>query len=156
MIKNFKNLFSKKKKEAPLPDPPGRTFKKIITGKCFGCEDTDADKERMDKAKQKKIEQIQELGLKPMFIRYSYEATKEETLAKKISSAHVAFQKEVLAEKWNMVHVTELSFTVFHTDFEEFEKMAGVSLSKDFRDVTPKDDTPEYQGVERRKKGREG
>ncbi len=155
MIRNFKNLFSKKKKKEFVPDPPGRTFKKILTGRCFGCEDVDADEEKINKAKQRKIDQIQELGLKPMFIRYAYEATKEETHDKKISSAHVAFQKEVLAKKWNMIHITELSFTIFRTDFEEFEKMSGISLSKDFRDVTPTGDTPDYQGQERRKERRE-
>lgn len=154
MIKNFKNLFSKKKKEEYTPDPPGRTFKKILTGRCFGCEDVNAEEKRIAKAKQKKIKQIQELGLKPMFIKYSYEKTKNEENDKKVSSAHVAFQKEVLAKKWNMIHVTEISFTVFQADFEEFEKMSGVSLSKDFRDVTPTGDTAEYQGIERRKKGR--
>jgi hypothetical protein len=156
MIRNFKNLFSKKKKkEEFVPDPPGRTFKKILTGRCFGCEDISAEEENNAKAKQKKIDQIQELGLKPMFIKYSYEDTKEETNDKKISSAHVAFQKEVLAEKWNMIHVTEISFTVFCTDFEEFEEMSGLCLDKDFRDLTPSNDTPEYRGVERREKVRE-
>ena len=155
MIELFKNVFAKKKEKEYVPDPPGRTFKRILTGRCFGCENINANEDNIAKAKRGKIDQIQELGLKPMFIKYSYEDTKEETNDKKISSAHVAFQKEVLAEKWNMIHVTEISFIVFRTDFEEFEKMSGLSLSKDFRDVTPADDTPAYQGVERRKKGRE-
>jgi hypothetical protein len=87
------------------------------------------------------------MQLIPMFIRYSYKN-------KEISSVHVVFQKEVLAKKWNMVHVTEISFVVNYNDFEEFEKMAGVSLKSDFRDLTPNENNTPYSGVERRKKRR--
>lgn len=155
MIGIFKNLFGKNKEKEYVSDPPGRTFKKILTGRYFGCEDRTADEARIAEAKQSKIDQIKELELIPMFIRYSYEDTKEETHDKKIASVHVTFQKEVLAQKWNMVHVTEISFTVDRSDIDEFEKMSGVSLSKDFRDLTTNDDTPVYQGAERRKKNRE-
>ena len=53
-----------------------------------------------------------------------------------------------------MVHITEISFTVDSSEFDEFQKMSGVSLNKDFRDLTPKSDNPVYQGEERRKEGR--
>jgi len=93
-----------------------------------------------------------------MFIRYSYKNkieahTGDNSL--EISSVHVVFQKEVLAEKWNMTHVTEISFIVNYADFEEFEKMSGVSLKNDFRDLTSyKNNTP-YEGKERRKEKRQ-
>jgi len=66
-------------------------------------------------------------------------------------SAHVAFQKEVLAEKWNMVHVTEISFTVYRADFDKFEKMSGVSLTDDFRDLS----STTFNGKDRRKDKRD-
>jgi len=72
-----------------------------------------------------------------------------------ISSAHVVFQKEVLAEKWNMIHVTEISFVVQYCDFEEFEKMSGVKLNEDFRDLTSETKNTSYKGKERRKEKRE-
>ena len=97
-----------------------------------------------------------------MFIRYSYKnenTYKRETDTKnnnlEISSVHVVFQKEVLAEKWNMIHITELSFVVNYVDFEEFEKMSGVSLNNDFRDLTSEDKSTPYKGKERRKEKRE-
>jgi len=90
------------------------------------------------------------MQLIPMFIRYSY----NKNSSKEILSVHVVFQKEVLAEKWNMVHVTEVSFIVNYVDFEEFEKMAGVSLKSDFRDLTPTENTAQYSGEERRKEKR--
>ncbi len=154
MIGLIKNLFVKKKEKEYVPDPPGRTFKRILTGRCFGCEDINANEDNIAKAKQKKIDQIQELELLPMFLKYSYKDSKEEENDQKISSAHIAFQKEVLDEKWNMVHITEISFTVDSSEFDEFQKMSGVSLNKDFRDLTPKSDNPVYQGEERRKEGR--
>lgn len=92
-----------------------------------------------------------------MFIRYSYKnkiETRTEDNNSEISSAHVVFQKEVLAEKWNMIHVTELSFVINYIDFEEFEKMSGVSLNNDFRDLTFEDKSTPYKGKERRKEKR--
>jgi len=115
------------------------------------------DENRIAEAKQRKIDQIVELELIPMFIRYSYK-NKIETHTKdnnfEIYSVHVVFQKEVLAEKWNMIHVTEISFIVNYDDFEEFEKMSGVSLSNDFRDLTSEDKSTPYKGKERRKEKR--
>lgn len=155
LIKIVKNIFSKKNKKEYTPDPPGRTFKRILTGRYFGCEDITADASKIAQAKQEKIDQIRELELIPMFIRFTYETTQVEAHDKKVLSAHVAFQKEVLAKKWNMIHVTEISFTIKHDDFDEFEQMSGVSLTKDFRDLTSNSDTPAYQGEERRKNRRE-
>ena len=162
MIKIFKSLFGKK--EEYVPDPPGRTFKRIETGKCFGCEDVNADESRIAQSKQRKIDQIAELELIPMFIRYSYEDTNKNNSSSQaeehhpdpiVSSVHVVFQKEVFAEKWNMTHVTEISFTVNRSDFDEFEKMSGVSLSGDFRDLSSEENNGEFKGKERRKGRRE-
>ena len=132
-------LEGKKKAEETIPDPPGRTFNRVLTGRYFGCEDKNADEATIAEMKQEKIDQINELELLPKFIRYSYDDTKKRTSQKEEDhpiSAHVAFQKEVFAENWNMIHVTEISFTIYYDDFEEFEKMAGVSLADDFRDLT--------------------
>ena len=63
-------------------------------------------------------------------------------------------KKEVLAKKWNMVHVTEISFIVHYLDFEEFEKMSGVNLNDDFRDLTSETKNTSYKGKERRKEKR--
>ena len=154
----MKSIFGKKKVKEYVPDPPGRTFKRVDTGRYFGCEKLVTDEIRIAEAKQRKIDQIVELELIPMFIRYSYK-NKIETHAEdnnlEISFAHVVFQKEVLAEKWNMIHVTELSFVVNYVDFEEFEKMSGVSLNNDFRDLTFEDKSTPYKGKERRKEKRE-
>ena len=139
MIKKIKNLFGTQKEEV-VSDPPGRTFKKVLTGEYFDGAKKDADAVATARAKQDKIDQIETLELLPKFLRYTYE--KEELL-----SAHVAFQKEVFARKWNMIHVTEISFTVKASDIEEFEKMAGVSLKNDFKDLTE----VHYEGKERRK-----
>ena len=68
---------------------------------------------------------------------------------------YVIFQKEVFAEKWNMIHVTEISFTINRSDFEEFEKMSGVSLSEDFRDLSSEGNGATFKGKERRKEKRE-
>jgi len=155
LIKLIKNLFTKTKKKEYTPDPPGRTFKRMITGRYFGCEDVTADDAKIAQAKQYKIDQIREHELLPMYVRYTYKTTKEQAQDKKIISAHVAFQKEVLAKKWNMVHVTEISFTVNHDDFDEFEQMSGVLITKDFRDLTPNSDTPSYKDKERRKNKRD-
>jgi hypothetical protein len=152
MIKMLKNLFSKKQEEAYVPDPPGRTFNKVLTGRFFGCEDKNADAETIAKAKKDTIDQIQELELVPMFVRFTYDdTTKNESEEEKHpTAAHVAFQKEVFAENWNMIHITEISFIVNSSDFDEFEKMAGVSLTKDFRDLT----NTMFTGKDRRKEER--
>ncbi len=137
MIKKIKSLFGTQKEEV-VSDPPGRTFKKVLTGDYFDGAKKDAD--AIARSKQDKIDQIETLELLPKFLRFTYE--KEEPI-----SVHVAFQKEVFARKWNMIHVTEISFTVKASDFEEFEKMAGVSLKNDFKDLTE----VHYEGKERRK-----
>jgi len=150
MIDKLKNLFGKKQEEY-VPDPPGRTFNRVLTGRYFGCEDKNADDETIAKAKQEKIDQIKELELLPKFVRFTYENSKsDESEEKHPVSAHVAFQKEVFAQNWNMVHITEISFTVYSSEFEEFEQMAGVSLTEDFRDLT----SSNYNGKERRKEKR--
>lgn len=153
MIKIFKNLFGRKKEKEYIPYPPGRTFNRILTGRYFGCENKNADEKSVAKAKQEKIDQIKELGLIPMFIKYSYVDTKRrdaKTGNNDPVSVHVAFQKEVFAEKWNMIHVTEISFIVYHRDFDEFEKMSGVSLDKDFRNLS----ATTFKGKDRRKEKR--
>jgi hypothetical protein len=137
MIKKIKSLFGTQKEEV-VSDPPGRTFKKVLTGDYFDGAKKDAD--AIARSKQDKIDQIETLEMLPKFLRFTYK--KEEPI-----SVHVAFQKEVFARKWNMIHVTEISFTVKASDFEEFEKMAGVSLKNDFKDLTE----VHYEGKERRK-----
>ena len=154
MIERIKSLFRKKKEEEEISNPPGRTFNRVLTGRYFGCEDPNADEGAIAEAKQEKIDQIKELEMVPMFIRYSYDKTKRSDSNiedEHPTSAHVAFQKEVFAQKWNMVHVTEISFTILYDDFEEFEKMAGVSLNDDFRDLT----STTFNGKDRRKMKRD-
>ena len=56
MIKIIKKLFTKTKKREYTPDPPGRTFKRILTGRYFGCEDVTADAEKIAQAKKEKID----------------------------------------------------------------------------------------------------
>jgi len=153
MIEMLKNLFGKKNEEEIIPDPPGRTFKRILTGRYFGCEDVNADENSIAKEKQEKIDQINELSLLPMFLRYSYNHIKERTSQEEDThpvSVHVAFQKEVFAEKWNMIHITEISFTVYYADFDEFETMSDVSLADDFRDLS----STTFNGKDRRKENR--
>lgn len=152
MIDMLKNLFGKKQEEY-VPDPPGRTFNRVLTGRYFGCEDKNADEETIATAKKDKIDQIQELQLTPKFVRFSYENTAKDITEeeRRPISAHVAFQKEVFAEKWNMIHITEIAFTVYSEDFDEFEKMAGVSLRDDFRDLT----NTKFAGKDRRKQSRD-
>ena len=147
MIKLFKSLFGSQEEKEVITDPPGRTFKRVLTGDYFGCEKNETDTTKIAQAKQSKIKQIKELGLVPMFIRYTYEKDS-------ILSAHVAFQKEVQAKNWNMTHVTEISFTVYKEDFDEFEQMAGVRMNEDFRDLTAYEKEATYTGVERRKEKR--
>ena len=149
MIKTLKNLFKTKKEEEYVSSPPGRTFNRVLTGRYFGCENKNADDIMIAEAKKDKIDQIKELELTPKFVRFSYgpaRADKQEPV-----SAHVAFQKEVYAENWHMVHVTEIAFTVLHDDFEEFENMAGVSLRHDFQDLS----SVNYDGEERRREKRD-
>lgn len=153
MIEMLKNLFGKKKEEY-IPDPPGRTFNRVLTGRYFGCENANADESAIATAKQEKIDQINELGLVPMFVRYTYEDTNKKDIQEEENhpiSAHVTFQKEVFAEKWNMVHVTEISFIVYYADFDEFEKMSGASLTDDFRDLS----STTFNGKDRRKDKRD-
>ena len=148
MFSFFKKLFSTQE-ESIEPEPPGRTFNRIITSKYFGCadENTDTtDSEHIASLKQSKIDQIKELKLKPKFLRYHYKEGSDE-----IESAHVAFQKEVSSQRGSMIHVTELSFIVKRHHFEELEKMANISLKNDFRDLT----NYQYTGEERRKEKRE-
>lgn len=149
----LKNLFGKKQEEKNIPDPPGRTFKRILTGRYFGCEDANADEITIAKAKQEKINQINELGLTPMFVRVTYKDIKNNKAPEENQplSAHVTFQKEVFAEKWNMIHITEISFTVYYADFDEFEIMSGLSLTKDFRNLS----SITFNGKDRRKEKRE-
>lgn len=143
MFKAIKNLFTGKKEAEVQTDPPGRTFKRILTGEYFACEAPEADEDVIEKSKHSKIEQIRSLELEPKFVRFTYKKDK-------VVSAHVAFQKEVFAKKWNMIHISEISFIVREQNFEEFEKMAGVSLKDDFNDLTE----VEYRGEERRKEER--
>ena len=147
MIKIFKKLLGIKEEKEVVADPPGRTFKRILTGEYFGCEKNETDTHKIAQAKQNKIDQIKELELVPMFIRYTY-------MKDSIASAHVAFQKEVHNKKWNMIHVTEISFTLYRDDFDDFEKMSGVRLSEDFRDLTAYKNEDTYKGTERRKEKR--
>ena len=153
MIEMLKNLLGKKKEEETVQNPPGRTFKRILTGRYFGCEDPNADENKIAQAKQEKRDQIHEVERVPMFRRDSDEGRKkngtesEETYP---TSVHVTFQKEVFAKNWNMVHVTEISFIVNYADFEEFEKMSGFRLNDDFRNLT----STTFHGQERRKETR--
>lgn len=147
MIKILKKLLRIKEEKEVVSDPPGRTFKRILTSDYFGCEKNETDREKIAQSKQNKLDQINELELVPMFIRYTF---KQESIV----SAHVAFQKEVHNKKWNMTHVTEVSFTLFSDEFKEFEQMLNVRLSEDFRDLTVYTDEDAYKGVERRKEKR--
>ena len=143
MIKKLKKVFSKNKKE-PLPsDPPGRTFKKVLVGEYFLCEKEDVDQDFIAKSKQEKIDKIRILELEPKFIRFAHKNGE-------LLSAHVSFQKEVFAKKWNMIHITDLSFTVRASHFEEFETMSGVNLKDDFKDLSE----VQYGGEERRSEKR--
>ncbi|NOR55695.1 MAG: hypothetical protein GQ531_05755 [Sulfurovum sp.] len=147
MKKLLKKIFKKENDvQAELVDPPGRTFKRVLTSEYFHHADRDADCKMHQSSKECKISQITEHELMPMYVRYLYEGDSP-------ISAHVAFQKEVFAEKWNMIHITEVSFNVNASDFSEFETMAKVTLENDFRDVTPKASV-EYEGEDRRKKNR--
>ncbi len=150
MIKILKSIFGKSKRENNTTDAPGRTFNKVLTGKYFGCEDVNADATHVAKAKQKKIDQIHELNLQPMYSRYTFEKGEDDFTTSQPSFVHVVFQKEVSPEHRNMVHVTEISFIVKYEDFEEFEKMAGVSLFNDFRQLSNEESPETFKGRDRR------
>jgi len=138
-----------------MEDPPGRTFKRIELGRFFGCELSVTDALQIAEAKNKKVSEIKALEMQPKFVRFSYASQGKEGEEKIPLSAHVAFQKEVFAKKWNMVHVSEISFTVHAEDFDEFERMTGVKLYEDFRDLSAEEQKQPYQGKERRKRERD-
>ena len=151
MIKKIKRLLGIKEEEVIIADPPGRTFKRIHTGDYFSSEKADADPEMIARSKQNKIDQIKTWELKPKYIRFKYKQNISEDAEKdELLFAHVVFQKEVFAKKWNMLHVTEISFNVKGEDIEEFESMAEVKVNEDFIDLTE----IHYGGVERRQKER--
>ena len=139
MFNIFKKLFLKQ--EGTKEEPPGRTFNQIITSQYFDPDEAASGTEK----KQGKIEQIAAYGLHPKFLRYRYGEDSRE-----IESAYVVFQKETTSRGGSMVHVSELAFTVKSNDFKTFETLAGVSLEKDFRDLTHY----LYTGEERRKESR--
>ncbi|MCF6207267.1 MAG: hypothetical protein L3J47_10315 [Sulfurovum sp.] len=143
--KFFTDCHEKKRKVA------GRTFRRILCGNYFGLRDYSAAPEAVKLAKLNKIDQIQQLGLVPKFVRYIRKKVSDEKESQ-IVAAYVAFQKEVFDPKLNMVYVTELSFIVLKEEFEEFEEMAGVSLKKDFRDIDKVEKL--YKGEERRRETR--
>ncbi len=153
MIAWLKRLFGKEEK-VKEEEKPGRTFKRVLTGDYFGLQNPEASSEDVVAAKQEKIDTIRTLGLKPVFLRYTLKKQILSDGIPKITAAHVAFQSEILDEKWNMVHVTEVSFIVPKEEFEEFEQMAGVRLENDFRDLTEYDGKKLYERQERRKKTR--
>jgi len=148
MFNILNKLFPIKNEPKILVNPPGKTFKKILTGEYFGCKDGVTDKVKIAKAKKDKINLIKDNELLPMYIRYSYKNDS-------ISSAYVVFQKEIHAKKWNMLHVTELSFIIRFSNFDEFEKMSGFKLSKDFRDLTSSGNNDDYKSNGRRKEKRD-
>lgn len=150
MTKLIKKLFGRKEEKEFIPDPPGRTFKRVPTSRYFEGEYPPEETESITKAKESKIKQIKTLELLPKFIRYRFKDNEN----KEKSAAYVIFQKEIFDEKWNMVHVTEVSFCVKSKDFREFEEMAGVSLHHDFKDLTQINNET-YEGEERRKEKRE-
>jgi hypothetical protein len=149
--KIFSMLFKTRHKNISNATPPGRTFKRVLTGEYFGYKQySDKDPQSCLKEKQNKINKIRELNLTPKYIRYTYQKSSDGSQF--IKHAYVSFQKEVLAEKWNMLHVTEISFIVYAYDFQEFEEMANVSLEHDFQ-ILDSQNQP-YKGKERRKKPR--
>jgi len=124
-------------------ETPGRTFTRIPTGEYFGLQNNYATKNAHFESKLSKINQIKSHQMQPKYISYQYNNLD-------IQNARVVFQKEVLAVKWNMIHISEISFIVYADDFKEFEEMASVNLKKDFKEI--KEDY--YQGKERRQKTR--
>ena len=83
-----------------------------------------------------------------MFIKYIY----KNLTTTEVSSVYITFQKEIFAKKWNMTHVTELSFIVHHADFNEFESMSKLKLNEDFRDLSSTDTN--FNKIDRRKEKR--
>ena len=149
----LKRIFGKKEKDKNEEEAPGRTFKRILIGDYFGLRNPDASDEAIQRAKEEKVRQIEELGLKPVYLRYRLGKEAEEPSGEEdIEAVYVAFQKEEYDPKHNMVHVTEISFIVSKDEFEQFEKMAGVSLEKDFRNLY--DNGKAYEGINRRKQPR--
>jgi len=53
MINIFKRLLGIKEEQEVVTDPPGRTFKRILTGEYFGCEKNETDTNKIAQAKQK-------------------------------------------------------------------------------------------------------
>ncbi len=154
IIEQFKKLFGKRKEQVSHDDPPGRTFKRILTGDYFGLQDPHADEAAHQAAKEEKIALIAKMDMKPKFVRYALKKKAFDEKSPHITAAHVVFQNEVFDEKWHMVHVTEISFIVPKEEFETFETMAGVRLTEDFRDLTEYDGKSHYNGKERRKERR--
>ncbi len=149
----LKRIFGKKENHKNEEEAPGRTFKRILTGDYFGLRNRDADAEAVQRAKKEKIRLVEELGLKPVYLRYRLgKGTGESPQKEDIEAAYVAFQKEEYDPKLHMVHVTEISFIVSKDEFAEFEEMAGVSLEKDFRNLY--DNGKPYEGIDRRKQPR--
>jgi len=155
MFGMLKKLFTNEVPVDNEEDAPGRTFKKIHMGRYFGLKDDNVNKSFHDEAKKKKIERIEELALEPKFLRYIYPKNVQDLTNIKPISAYVAFQKEDAPKNWNMIHIMEISFIVKSDDFNEFERMAHVSLEKDFRHLEPEGSRDIYQGQERRKQERE-
>ncbi|MCF6244119.1 MAG: hypothetical protein L3J43_03715 [Sulfurovum sp.] len=156
MLDMFKNLFLKPKKvnvtEDKSTEPkPGRTFNKILTGKYFGLDDKNANKKLINELKDKKIQQINELGLTPKFARYIYAKGIDDYSTETPISVHVAFQKERYSRKRQMIHISEMSFIVKANEFEEFEKKLEVNILNDFTQLAPEHT---FKGTERRKEQR--
>jgi len=157
MINILKNLFSKKKNAETISSPSGRIFNRILLGKYFGSDNIYVNKAHIAEEKQKKIDTIKELELVPMFIRYTYEETSKKEFRERkdypileASSVHVVFQKKISKQQGQMIHITEISFIIHRSDFDEFEKMSNVCLTEDFRDLTSYYQVS-YTGKERRK-----
>ncbi|HIP28693.1 MAG TPA: hypothetical protein EYG82_05905 [Sulfurovum sp.] len=151
MLEIFKKLFAKPVEVEPEEDKPGRTFNKILTGKYYGLDDNNADKTLISELKDKKIHQIQELELKPKYLRYIYDKNTEDYTVTNAISVQVSFQKERYSQKRQMIHVSEMSFIVKAEDFDEFEKKLDISLQNDFRHLEPENT---FDGTERRKQNR--
>jgi len=145
MFSWFKNIFISSPSHTK-ETPPGRTFKRILTNEYFGLANTVTNPKLQKEAQERKITQINEHNLLPIYVTYHYEH-------KKIIAAKVAFQKEEHAKKWNMIHITEISFLLYLEDFKDFEVMTKTNLKENFIDVTP--EHIDYEGIERRKNVRD-
>ena len=150
MLALVKKLLGKREPYRYEPDPPGRTYKKILTGQYFGGTTPHHNEQTRLASKENKIRLINEHQLLPATVRYTYKKEFDDTLykvsndQKDILSAYVVFQKEVFDEKWNMVHITELSFILYPHEFYEFESMANVSLKENFKDLTAFQDSEHF------------